>query len=41
MVKKVKQAGYSKLESWDGIVKEIEGLFYVENGFRWYWIRYG
>ena len=29
-----------QLESWEEIVKAIEGLVYVGDGFRWHWIRY-
>lgn len=39
-VKKLEEAGYAQLESWEDIVKQIEGLVYVGDGFRWYWTRY-
>jgi hypothetical protein len=38
-VKKLKQAGYANLDSWEDIVKEIEGPVYVDNGLKWYWVR--
>lgn len=38
-VKKLKQAGYADLDSWEDVVKEIEGLVCVDDGLRWYWVR--
>lgn len=36
---RLEQAGYTQLSSWEGIVKKIECLAYVDGSLRWYWTR--